>query len=279
MPRSVVPRRTGRGWSQPERWLLLTVVAASFLVPVLGPGPNSSRGGQLLLELLAGLTVLAGLFRLYATARLGLAFTATVAAFALPWQVAWWPLPGLVGLAVYLAAGAFPAPSRSRSADDHPAAGWKGGRLGRAEVAAIAAIAVLATGTLLAYHALTPPALGLGAGLIRDLPPWAPPLAGLAFIAGNAAIEEVLFRGVVLSHLLHSLGRWPALLAQAAGFGLLHLHGYPHGSIGAALAAGYGLLLGLLRLRTGGLLACWITHMAADSVIFLFILQAAAHPH
>ena len=67
------------------------------------------------------------------------------------------------------------------------------------------------------------------------------------------------------------------MLAQAVGFGLLHLHGYAHGIIGAALAAGYGLLLGLLRLRTGGLMACWIRRMAADAVIFVFILQATAH--
>jgi uncharacterized protein len=68
---------------------------------------------------------------------------------------------------------------------------------------------------------------------------------------------------------------WPRPL----GFGLLHLHGYPDGTVGAALAAGYGLLLGLLRPRAGGLLACRITHMVADSVIFVFILQAAAHQH
>jgi hypothetical protein len=34
------------------------------------------------------------------------------------------------------------------------------------------------------------------------------------------------------------------------------------------------VLLGLLRLRARGLLACWIAHALADAVIFAFIFQA-----
>jgi uncharacterized protein len=278
-PPATAPRPAGQAGLRYPGVLPLTLVAACSLAPVLGPDPAASPAARLLLGLLAGLTLLAALLRHYPTARLGLALTATLAAFALPWQAAWWPLPGLAGIGTYLVAGAVPALRAHPSANPELAARWTPGRLGRAEAAAITAIAVLTGTTLLAYHALTPPALGFGAALLRALPPWAPILAGLAFIAGNACIEEVLFRGIVLTHLQHTLGRWPAVMAQAVGFGLLHLHGYPHGPIGAALATGYGLLLGLLRLHTGGLLACWITHMTADAVIFTFILQAAAHTH
>jgi len=87
-----------------------------------------------------------------------------------------------------------------------------------------------------------------------------------------------LFRGVILSHLTAVVGSWLALAVQAAGFGVLHLHGYPYGPIGVALATGYDLLLGVMRLRSGGLLACWVAHVLADSIIFVFILQAAARP-
>jgi hypothetical protein len=141
---------------------------------------------------LGGLTAVAALARQRRTTRLGLAFTATIAAFALPWQVSWWPLPGLVGVGVYLAAGQLPG-------------------------------------------------------------------------------------GLILTHLSRAVGVWPALLAQAGGFGALNLHGYPNGPVGVALTGSYGVLLGLLRVRARGLLACWIAHALADAVIFAFIVQAAAH--
>lgn len=104
-----------------------------------------------------------------------------------------------------------------------------------------------------------------------------PPLAALAFVTGNAATKELLFRGIILTHPAGAVGRWPALAVQAVGFGLLILHGYPHGLIGVGLTGGYGLLLGWLRLRTDGLLAGWVCHVLADSLIFVFILQAAMH--
>jgi membrane protease YdiL (CAAX protease family) len=83
---------------------------------------------------------------------------------------------------------------------------------------------------------------------------------------------------MILTHLASATGRWTALAVQAVGFGPLNLHGYAQGLIGVGLTSGYGLLLGWLRLGTGGLLAGWVSHVLADSMIFVFILQAAVHP-
>jgi len=42
-----------------------------------------------------------------------------------------------------------------------------------------------------------------------------------------------------------------------------------------ALAAVYGLMLGAMRLRSGGLLAPWIAHVLTDLVIFVLIVKTA----
>jgi membrane protease YdiL (CAAX protease family) len=265
------PATEWQDWPSRKGLLPLAMVALVLVAPAIGVDPTSGRGGRLVLAALAVLVVIAALIGQYPTARLGAAFTATLAAFALPWQIAWWPLPGLVGIGVYLAGGALPALCAS-----HPAI-WRLGRLGRIELAAIAGIAGLSATVLLAYHALTPRTLEFGAALIKQLPVWCLPLAGIIFATGNAAIEEYLFRGVIFTHLARAVGTWPAVAVQAVGFGLLHLNGYPNGPVGAALAAGYGLLLGVLRHRTGGLLACWITHTLTDGLIFAFIVHAAVH--
>lgn len=204
-----------------ESVLPLALVGAVSLAPVLGSDPIISRGGQLIFATLAGLTGVAALARQRRTTRLGLAFTATIAAFAMPWEVSWWPLPGLVGVGIYLAAGQLPMLRTGHMT------GWRFGRLGRAELAAVAVLGLIATSALLIYQRLTPGSFGLGATLLNQLPGWSPPLAGLAFVAINAAVEELLYRGLILTHLAGAVGTWPALLAQAGGFGVLNLHGYP----------------------------------------------------
>jgi hypothetical protein len=70
-----------------ESVLPLALVGAVSLAPVLGSDPIISRGGQLIFATLAGLTGVAALARQRRTTRLGLAFTATIAAFAMPWEV------------------------------------------------------------------------------------------------------------------------------------------------------------------------------------------------
>jgi membrane protease YdiL (CAAX protease family) len=149
------------------------------------------------------------------------------------------------------------------------------GRLTRSDVLAILGVALVSAIFLLAFRALMPPHQFLGDQLITQIPAWLLALGGVIFATVNAAVEEMLFRGAILHHLGHALGAWPAVALQAVAFGVLHLHGYPYGPVGVALATVYGLLLGAVRLRSNGLLAPWVAHVVADGVIFVFIVQAA----
>jgi membrane protease YdiL (CAAX protease family) len=251
-----------------EALLAVGLVTAISLAPFVGYNPHHG-GGRAVLVGLGSLTLLAAFLRRARSVRLGLALTATIAAFALPWEVSWWPLPGALGVMVYVWCPiAARDPSVGRIA-------WRLGRRTPSVAWAILGLVVASASTLLAFHHLSHPGLGFGTELVEALPTWSLAAAGLAFVTVNAAVEEFLFRGAILHHLRQALGAWPAVTLQAAAFGLLHLHGYPYGPIGVLLASIYGLLLGAVRLRSNGLLAPWIAHVLADSVIFIFILQAA----
>lgn len=108
--------------------------------------------------------------------------------------------------------------------------------------------------------------------LIADMSLWLVVPAGLAFSLANAAAEEAVYRGVFMESLLRVVPPSAALVVQAVSFALLHLHGFPRGAAGVALAGVYGLLLGLIRLRSRGLLAPWIAHVGADVAIGSIVL-------
>jgi membrane protease YdiL (CAAX protease family) len=91
---------------------------------------------------------------------------------------------------------------------------------------------------------------------------------GLIFSMVNAAAEEGAYRGVILHALDRSLGPgFAALLLQALAFGAIHIRGFPRGWLGVELACIYGLLMGLIRRRAGGMFAPWIAHVFTDVVI------------
>jgi hypothetical protein len=93
----------------------------------------------------------------------------------------------------------------------------------------------------------------------------------------NAAIEEAAYRGILLSALDATLGAGAvSVLVQAIAFGALHLYGgFPRGIVGVFLAFVYGLMLGALRRKAGGLLAPWIAHVLTDIVIFSIVIALA----
>jgi membrane protease YdiL (CAAX protease family) len=218
------------------------------------------------------LTLLAAATGRPASTRLGLGLTATVAAGAmLPSQLGWWPLPGLVGACVYVVAHL-----AARTDPTRDTAILRLGRLTAAHAWMVAGLAVSSGAVLLIFSRLAPPRLGTGASFLLDMTPWTLVAAGVTFAVVNALVEEVLFRGAVLHHLGRVLGNQPAVFVQALAFGIIHLNGYPHGLVGATLAAIYGLLLGALRLHTGGLLAPWLAHLCADAVIFALLVDAAS---
>jgi len=100
-------------------------------------------------------------------------------------------------------------------------------------------------------------------------------LSCIAFSIANAAWEECLAKGILWSTLDRaSLGFFEINVVQSFAFGLMHLSGFPRGPIGAALAALYGLLIGWIRKRSGGLLVPILTHFFADATIFALVATA-----
>jgi uncharacterized protein len=116
------------------------------------------------------------------------------------------------------------------------------------------------------------PDLAAAMAHIPAMPMWLLPLAGLGFALVNAALEEALFRGIIYDRLRAAFGggAWPHLL-QASLFGLAHLHGVPNGLAGVVLAGAWALGLSILRERSGGLLAPWLAHVAADIGVFALL--------
>lgn len=96
--------------------------------------------------------------------------------------------------------------------------------------------------------------------------------AGLLFSLVNAAVEEAIFRGVLQEAATAAYGVPLGILLQAIAFGSLHLIGVPSGVLGAVMAGGWGLALGLLRWRTEGIVAPYVAHVAADLTIVLMLL-------
>src|SRR6266540_90541 len=212
----------------------LTLVTLAALTAMSGSdlSSGSCRGmmaGLVLLTMLCAVTGRTG------SARLGVGLSATVVAGALlPWQLGWWPLPGLVGAGAYIL---LQRASRRGATGPHA---LHLGRLTAAEVWIVVGIAIASASALLVFSRQSPPHLGTGARFLVGLTPWSLAAAGLAFA-----------------------------LVNALAFGMLHFNGYPYGVTGVALASVYGLALGALRLRAGGLLAPWIAHVCADAVIFV----------
>jgi membrane protease YdiL (CAAX protease family) len=249
--------------------LPLVLVALASLAPLAARAP-SAVPGRVLLAALVLVTSIAAVTRQRDSGRLGLALCATLAASALPWQVSWWPLPGALGVAIYVLSY---LPSRDEAHRRRAIPGL--GRLGAGEMWAVLGLVAVSGVVLLIFHHWAPPRLGAAAGLLASLEPVSLAAVGVAFALVNAFVEEVLFRGVILHHLASRLGVWLAVLVQAMAFGMLHLDGYPYGPVGVCLTFAYAVLLGVLRVRSGGLLAAWVAHVCADVVIFVLIAHSA----
>ncbi|HEX6810596.1 MAG TPA: type II CAAX endopeptidase family protein [Planctomycetota bacterium] len=91
-------------------------------------------------------------------------------------------------------------------------------------------------------------------------PPWS---AVVLVVLCPAVVEELAFRGFLLERLEPLIGRRDALLLQAALFAILHM-------LPAMLPSHFwmGLVLGVVRIRTGSLVPCMCVHGAWN----LFVL-------
>ncbi len=112
--------------------------------------------------------------------------------------------------------------------------------------------------------------------VLNLIPSWNPlllMLCGLSFAVANAAIEETIYRGVIMQGLDAAFGaNYISLLLQAILFGTIHIHGVPGGNIGVVMASIYGLMLGSLKRLANGMLAPFVAHVFADIVIFSIIV-------
>jgi len=147
------------------------------------------------------------------------------------------------------------------------------GRLSR-DVILIALCTVFVSSIALSiWYRAVGPDLTVQLAHFPSMPVWMLPLAGLGFSLGNATIEELVYRGIILQALESAAGsRLVSLLVQAWLFGALHYReGFPNGAWGLAMTAVYGIMLGVLRRRSQGMLAPWVVHVFADCVIFTIL--------
>jgi membrane protease YdiL (CAAX protease family) len=139
---------------------------------------------------------------------------------------------------------------------------------------------LLAAAALLSWYLLLHPNVAdIVKAFVPDRPLGLLIAGGLIFSMVNAAVEEGAYRGVILHALERSLGPGlAALLLQALAFGAIHIRGFPRGWLGVGLACIYGLLIGVIRRRAGGMFAPWIAHVFTD-VVIAGILVFLARPN
>jgi len=114
-------------------------------------------------------------------------------------------------------------------------------------------VLLLLPGAWLALHGY--PTEGARAGVLT-FTAWAP---AITFVASS---EEVLLRGVLQPRLARTHGDLTAILAVAAVFALMHIPLY--GAVALPLDLGTGILIGVVRLRTGSVASCALAHAIAD---------------
>ncbi len=183
-----------------------------------------------------------------------------------------WPFSLLVPVVVYgVAVTALPSLRRSF--------GWlRRGRLGSDILTLVLATVVVSGIALVIWYTAARPDHGRILRYMPQMPIWLFPVAGLAFAVANAALEEAIFRGIIMDALDSALGPGhTSILLQSAPFAFLHLSGFPSGGWGMALVFAYGLMLGAIRRRARGMLAPWLAHVAADCTIFAILAWVVLH--
>ena len=238
--------------------IVLSAIGALSLA-MIAPG----TAGKWVLVALAGLFLMAIVCKaIYATHVALFALIWVLVGFLLYFQL--WPLYLLVPLAVYGAAVVL-TPQLRRSVR------WlHTGHFGPDVRPLVLATVIVSSAALVTWAALTKPDLQRHLALIPEMPLWIYPLAAMGFASINAAMEEIVFRGIMMEVLDSALGEtyW-SVGTQAVSFAALHyLAGFPSGALGFLMVLVYGVMLGMVRRRSKGLLAPWVAHMTADITIF-----------
>lgn len=148
---------------------------------------------------------------------------------------------------------------------------WSRGRCGRREGWQIAGVAVISAVGMIGWFEIVRPDITQLRSELPGLHPAVLLVTGIGFSTFNAILEECAWRGVLQTWLLGLFSPLPAILIQGASFGAAHWNGVPNGAAGALLATAYGIMIGAIAYRAGGLLAAIVAHVVADIVVFAII--------
>jgi uncharacterized protein len=246
---------------------LVAVMVVVFAALPLG----ASRAAWAALALgMSALTALAFVRRCLPAARLGAFATLVFVVLAALGSMNLWPLPPA------LAAAAFLIVSKRVSALGIRERWLRRGRLDAASGALIVTSMLVSAVALVVWFAVAHPDYrALRGTLFPDVSLPLLAMGVILFACVNAAVEELVYRGAVMGALDEAFGPGVvSLLVQALAFGVLHLHGFPSGAVGVALATIYGLMMGLVRRHANGMLAPWIAHVGTDIAIGSILIRA-----
>jgi uncharacterized protein len=112
-------------------------------------------------------------------------------------------------------------------------------------------------------------------GFAQQLPRWNPVLLIIICLLGsfiNSCLEELIWRGIVYGAFAARMAIGLAIFLQALGFSFEHMFFIPLQSLGMCLAFVFGMILGWLRHRTGGLGAPILAHYAMDLTLMGWVL-------
>lgn len=250
-------------------WTAATVLAAAI---ALGAAPVIGRPWAALLSVaLLPLVVACHVRRVIAARNAALLAALSALTLLLPVGGWGWPSAALIVLLVAL--------RRGLRGEGGPAPWLRAGTLGFAEVVWAGAVAVVSGAALVGWSFLARPDLTDLTRNLRGMPLAVLLGGGVVWAALNAFGEESIFRGALTEGLGAAFGPGAALAIQAVAFGAAHWHGVPRGVAGVLLATVYGLMLGLLRAKTRGLLAPMLAHVFADLAVLGLLLQlSSGHP-
>jgi hypothetical protein len=119
------------------------------------------------------------------------------------------------------------------------------------------------------------PNLGRYSNMVPQYPLWMIALYAVANAMFNAALEETIWRGVMLEALDSGLGPGVlALIISSVSFAAAHYRsGFPNGIVGSAMVFVFGMMLGVIRRKSRGIFGCWLAHTAVDAAIFTMIVH------
>lgn len=239
----------------------LAVLAAAAIWGVWSGDPGGASRGTVAAVLAVALALASAFVaRPPARALAALAACLVVAArTGWPWQLVMAIALGAFGLLVR------GAPSLA------PSAAWRA--KGNVPLPATAFVGGVTPFALTAWLFVARPNLGdVLRGYVPAFPLPVLVVGGVLFAFVNAVLEEIVWRGILQDRLEPLFGVRAAIAIQAASFGIMHAHGFPRGATGVVLVVVWGVMLGVLRKRSGGLVAPIAAHAVADATIAVLVL-------